>query len=214
MKKILVIFCFIFLFVNIFSQENLTFNETIQNTNKNSEELDEVTIKFYEIIVDCLLRNTENKINEDLQNIYNETNHDAPLTVLRMSVYSYKTDFQNLLEKCKKFGIMKRKPKKKNQKLVNDDCAGDFNYNTGNVIKNNDECSKKKNKNKIIIKNDIIEIETGNATIDKINKVKDEDNQIENYDYVNERRNEKRHNQNELRNLIKKLIKKTRNLKY
>ena len=73
---------------------------------------------------------------------------------------------------------------------------------------------KKKNKNKIIIKNDIIEIETGNATIDKINKVKDEDNQIENYDYVNERRNEKRHNQNELRNLIKKLIKKTRNLKY
>ena len=113
MKKILVKFCFIFLFSNIFSQENLTFNGTVQNTNKNSEELDEATIKFYEIIVDCLLRNTENKINEDLQNIYNETNHDAPLTVLRMSVYSYKTDFQNLLEKCKKFGIMKRKPKKK-----------------------------------------------------------------------------------------------------
>lgn len=179
MNKNYITLCLFLLFVNIFSQESLANNTNKKAYNESYEE-DEASKKYFKVAADCLLRNVKDELSIALQRIYNRTRDDIFLTFHRMSQYSYDPKFQNLLEKCKKFALLdgKRRFKKKAKKVKESersDCEGDFNYITGTVIENLDDCLSKKNRtNETGIPESYINLETGNRSDDKriINKMK------------------------------------------
>ena len=244
MNKSYITLCLFLLFVNAFSQENLT-NNTNKTTFNETYAEDEAVKKYFKVAVDCLLRNTKDESNLALQKIYNRTRDDILLTFSRMSQFTYDLDFQNLLEKCKKFAIFEGKSRNKKNVIKNDDCEEDFNYVTGTLIENVDECLRKKNLiNKTGTNETLIGLETGNISDDKriINKMKEGVGKEEleyfikneivnkhnktkvnetkvnkkkvNETKENDKKTKEKDNKRELLSFIKKVTKKTRNLKY